>query len=378
MPEMSATGVTDVLCRAIEARSHDFILCNYANADMVGHSGWLAATVRAVGAVDTCLTRALASAERAGATLLVTADHGNCEVMVDPVTGGPHTAHTTNPVPFVIAGDGIRGPLRHGGSLRDVGPTILRMLGVEPPPEMTGRDLRENDDNNAGAEGRAEPLLSFLPVPRLAGPLCGAPPRPGRLRPENPLPRHPRALPSRSAWAGSAGDVCLASGRLTAPRPPAGWRSRRRTHAGHLGATVAQLERTVLDADSTPPLRTGPFGNDILMLDLGLQLRLTGQKSYRRLAPYLGAAIGLAFELSGPTDPGGYTFGTRFTIAPGAGVRIYPGRRLSMAVDFRLLFWTLSYPPSYQSGSPPLVLPGGDTSDWTTHPWTSVGVAWSF
>jgi len=144
MPEMSAAGVTDVLCRAIEARNHDFILCNYANADMVGHSGSLAATVRAVGTVDGCLARALASAERAGATLLVTADHGNCEVMVDPVTGGPHTAHTTNPVPFVIVGDGIRGPLRHGGSLRDVGPTILRMLGVEPPPEMTGRDLRED------------------------------------------------------------------------------------------------------------------------------------------------------------------------------------------------------------------------------------------
>jgi 2,3-bisphosphoglycerate-independent phosphoglycerate mutase len=142
-PEMSATGVTDVLCRAIEARNHDFILCNYANADMVGHSGSLAATVRAVGAVDTSLARALASVERAGATLVVTADHGNSEMMIDPVTGGPHTAHTTNPVPLVIAGDGVSGPLRHGGSLRDVGPTILRMLGVEPPPEMTGRDLRE-------------------------------------------------------------------------------------------------------------------------------------------------------------------------------------------------------------------------------------------
>jgi len=129
---------------AIGARRFDAIICNYANADMVGHSGSLAATVRAVGTVDGCLARALASAEGAGATLLVTADHGNCEVMVDPVTGGPHTAHTTNPVPFVIVGDGIRGPLRHGGSLRDVGPTILRMLGVEPPPEMTGRDLRED------------------------------------------------------------------------------------------------------------------------------------------------------------------------------------------------------------------------------------------
>jgi hypothetical protein len=146
-----------------------------------------------------------------------------------------------------------------------------------------------------------------------------------------------------------------------------------------VGATYAQLERNVVDPDpDTLPVRTGPFGTDILMLDLGLQLRLTGQKSYRRLAPYLGAAMGLAFELSGPPDPGGYSFGTRFTLAPGAGVRIYPGRRLSMSVDFRVLFWTLSYPTSYQVGSPPLVPPGGDTSDWTTHPWTSVGVAWSF
>ncbi len=146
-----------------------------------------------------------------------------------------------------------------------------------------------------------------------------------------------------------------------------------------LGTTFAQLERNVANPDpDTLPVRTGPFGTDILMLDLGLQLRLTGQKSYRRLAPYLGAAMGLAFELSGPPDPGGYQFGTRFTIAPGAGVRVYPGRRLSMSVDFRLLFWTLSYPTSYQVGSPPLVPPGGDTSDWTTHPWTTVGVAWTF
>jgi 2,3-bisphosphoglycerate-independent phosphoglycerate mutase len=142
MPEMSAAGVTDVLCRAIEAKGHDFILCNYANGDMVGHSGVLAAAVKAVETVDACLARALASAERAGATTLVTADHGNCELMIDPLTGGPHTAHTTNPVPFVIAGDDARGPLRAGGSLRDVGPTILHLLAIEPPPEMTGEDLR--------------------------------------------------------------------------------------------------------------------------------------------------------------------------------------------------------------------------------------------
>src|SRR4029077_51286 len=145
MPEMSAAGVTDVLCAAIEGGEHDFILCNYANGDMVGHSGVLSATVKAVETVDRCLTRVVASAERAGVTLLITADHGNCELMIDPTTDGPHTAHTTNPVPFLIAGAAARGPLRHGGALRDVGPTVLRMLDIEPPPEMTGRDLRETD-----------------------------------------------------------------------------------------------------------------------------------------------------------------------------------------------------------------------------------------
>jgi 2,3-bisphosphoglycerate-independent phosphoglycerate mutase len=144
MPEMSAPGITDVLCRAIEARRHDFILCNYANGDMVGHSGKLDATIKAVETVDACLTKVLRSAERAGARVLVTADHGNCEMMIDPETGGPHTAHTTNPVPMVIVDpDGDR-PLRGGGALRDVGPTILSMLSVEQPTEMTGVDLRRS------------------------------------------------------------------------------------------------------------------------------------------------------------------------------------------------------------------------------------------
>ena len=145
MPEMSAPGVTDVLCKAIEQRQHDFILCNYANGDMVGHSGILKAAVQAVETVDTCLARVLATADQASATVLVTADHGNCELMIDPATGGPHTAHTTNPVPIVIVGEGGGPqPLRPGGSLRDVGPTILNLLGIQPPPEMTGRDLRES------------------------------------------------------------------------------------------------------------------------------------------------------------------------------------------------------------------------------------------
>jgi 2,3-bisphosphoglycerate-independent phosphoglycerate mutase len=146
MPEMSAPGVTDVLCRAIAAKEHDFILCNYANGDMVGHSGVLAAAIKAVETVDQCLVRVLKTAEEARATVLITADHGNCETMIDPATGGPHTAHTTNPVPLVIVGDGASPRhLRNGGSLRDVGPTILNMLGIEPPGEMTGRDLRERD-----------------------------------------------------------------------------------------------------------------------------------------------------------------------------------------------------------------------------------------
>ena len=141
-PEMSAVGVTDVLCNAIEKRDHDFILCNYANGDMVGHTGSIPATILAVQTVDACIGRVIASAEKAGARLLITADHGNCEMMIDPATGGPHTAHTTNPVPFVaIDPDGER-PLRSGGALCDVGPTILRLLELERPSEMTGTDLR--------------------------------------------------------------------------------------------------------------------------------------------------------------------------------------------------------------------------------------------
>ncbi len=144
MPEMSAPGVTDVLCGAIAAKQHDFILCNYANGDMVGHSGVLPATIKAVETVDQCLIRVLKTAEQARATVIITADHGNCELMIDPATGGPHTAHTTNPVPLVIIGDGAcTHHLRTDGSLRDVGPTILNLIGIEPPKEMTGKDLRE-------------------------------------------------------------------------------------------------------------------------------------------------------------------------------------------------------------------------------------------
>ena len=141
-PEMSAHAITDVLCAAIEAREHDFVLCNYANADMVGHTGSIPATLRAVEVVDACLARVIGAATGAGARLLVTADHGNCEMMIDPETGGPHTAHTTNPVPFLIVDDDAGHTLRADGALCDVGPTILGLLGIEQPAEMTGRDLR--------------------------------------------------------------------------------------------------------------------------------------------------------------------------------------------------------------------------------------------
>jgi 2,3-bisphosphoglycerate-independent phosphoglycerate mutase len=134
-----------VLVRGIEGGAHDFVLCNYANGDMVGHSGSLPATIKAVETVDSCLARVIAAAERTGARLLVTADHGNCEMMIDPETGGPHTAHTTNPVPFLLIDPAQPGerPLRGGGALCDIGPTVLSMLGVEQPEEMTGRDLRD-------------------------------------------------------------------------------------------------------------------------------------------------------------------------------------------------------------------------------------------
>ncbi len=140
-PEMSAVGITDGLVQAISRKSHDFILCNFANADMVGHTGVLPAVITAVETVDRCLARVMAAAEAAGATVLITADHGNCEQMIDPATGGVHTAHTTNPVPLVAVRAGAT-TLRTGGALCDVGPTVLRLLGIEPPTEMTGRDLR--------------------------------------------------------------------------------------------------------------------------------------------------------------------------------------------------------------------------------------------
>jgi 2,3-bisphosphoglycerate-independent phosphoglycerate mutase len=140
-PEMSAAGVKDVVVKAIEQGGLDLIVMNFANADMVGHSGKMEPTVRAVEAVDACLGEIYAALRRCGGCWIITADHGNAETMIDPITKGPHTYHTTNPVPFVLV-DETRTQLRTGGALQDVSPTILAYLGERQPKEMGGRDLR--------------------------------------------------------------------------------------------------------------------------------------------------------------------------------------------------------------------------------------------
>jgi len=140
-PEMSAAGVTDVVVKAIEQHSQDLIVMNFANADMVGHSGKLEPTVRAVEAVDAGLGLIYAALRRSGGSWIITADHGNAEMMIDPVTKGPHTYHTTNRVPFILV-DETRRTLRSSGALQDISPTILGFLGEKQPKEMTGRDLR--------------------------------------------------------------------------------------------------------------------------------------------------------------------------------------------------------------------------------------------
>ena len=141
-PEMSAAEVTDRLVEAIRARRFDLIVCNYANADMVGHSGDMAAAIRAVETIDTALGRVIGALRDTGGQCLITADHGNVELMTDPTTGQPHTAHTCEPVPLVYFGP-QRVTLRAGGVLSDVAPTLLRLMHLPVPPEMTGHVLVE-------------------------------------------------------------------------------------------------------------------------------------------------------------------------------------------------------------------------------------------
>jgi len=142
-PEMSAEGIADAVVKAVESKTFDFLIINFANADMVGHSGRLEETVRAVEAVDASLGRIETSVRRARGGMILTADHGNAETMLDPATGDPHTYHTTNPVPIVLAcPDAGEMSLRQGGSLRDIAPTLLGMAGIPAAAEMTGKDLR--------------------------------------------------------------------------------------------------------------------------------------------------------------------------------------------------------------------------------------------
>jgi 2,3-bisphosphoglycerate-independent phosphoglycerate mutase len=142
MPEMSAAGITDTVVNAIEKGTFDAIIMNYANADMVGHSGKLEAAIKAVEAVDAGLGRIYQALKPRGGAWIITADHGNAETMIDPVTRGPHTYHTTNPVPFICVTENDQLKLTAGGALRDIAPTMLGILGDRPPGDMTGRDLR--------------------------------------------------------------------------------------------------------------------------------------------------------------------------------------------------------------------------------------------
>jgi 2,3-bisphosphoglycerate-independent phosphoglycerate mutase len=152
-PEMSAQGIADAVVKSIDDGTFDVMVVNFANADMVGHSGKIPPTIAAVETVDGCLGQIHGALRQHGGAMIVTADHGNAEQMIDPATGGPQTAHTTNPVPFIVAaehavtppnfkGDARRFMLRSDGALQDIAPTMLAILGIPQPKEMTGRDLR--------------------------------------------------------------------------------------------------------------------------------------------------------------------------------------------------------------------------------------------
>jgi 2,3-bisphosphoglycerate-independent phosphoglycerate mutase len=139
-PEMSAPELTQKAVDAIRSGKYDLIVLNFANPDMVGHTGSLPAAIKAVETVDIGLGRIADAISGAGGALLVTADHGNCEMMRDPATGGPHTSHTTNPVPIVLLGAGNRALLAEG-RLADIAPTLLELMDLPKPPEMTGASL---------------------------------------------------------------------------------------------------------------------------------------------------------------------------------------------------------------------------------------------
>ncbi|MEO8726157.1 MAG: 2,3-bisphosphoglycerate-independent phosphoglycerate mutase [Acidobacteriaceae bacterium] len=142
-PEMSAQGIADTVVKAVKDTAFEVIIVNFANADMVGHSGKIGPTVQGVETIDRCLGEVYEAVRRAGGSMIITADHGNAEQMIDKASGGPQTAHTTNPVPLILVGEeaGLY-TLRHDGSLQDVSPTALGMLRLQQPGEMSGSDLR--------------------------------------------------------------------------------------------------------------------------------------------------------------------------------------------------------------------------------------------
>ena len=141
-PEMGAEPITDAVVEGVASGSYDFVVVNYANPDMVGHTGVWEAGIRAAEVIDACLARLEAATLEAGGGLVITADHGNIEEMRD-AEGRPQTKHTTSPVPIVIAGEGLRGRGLRDGTLADVAPTLCELLGIPPGPEMTGRSLLE-------------------------------------------------------------------------------------------------------------------------------------------------------------------------------------------------------------------------------------------
>jgi 2,3-bisphosphoglycerate-independent phosphoglycerate mutase len=146
-PDMSANEVADKLVLAIGSGRYDAIVCNFANGDMVGHTGNFEAAKHAIEALDRCIGRVVDAARKAGGEVVITADHGNAEMMHDPVTGQAHTAHTLNVVPFVYVGRPAR--MAQGGALQDVAPTLLALMGLPKPPEMTGHSLVELTDGEA-------------------------------------------------------------------------------------------------------------------------------------------------------------------------------------------------------------------------------------
>jgi 2,3-bisphosphoglycerate-independent phosphoglycerate mutase len=154
-PEMSAPEVTDRLVEAIHSRRFDAIICNYANADMVGHTGNFDATRQAIETLDQCAGRAVSAMLEAGGEVLVTSDHGNAECMLDTANAQPHTAHTTNLVPFVYIGRRAR--ISEGGALEDIAPTLLKMMGLPQPMEMTGHPLVDFEPDDRAGEAESPP-----------------------------------------------------------------------------------------------------------------------------------------------------------------------------------------------------------------------------